>query len=110
MSTHMFRRNRNGHNGCHRGRLRVRQSLAVARAVIARPKLLLLNEPTLGLSPRAASGLLATIGRLTNGLGMTVLLAEQNVGLAPEVCDKGWWLDAGRVMSQVEPGGAADRR
>jgi ABC-type branched-subunit amino acid transport system ATPase component len=83
-----------------------RQSLAVARAVIARPRLLLLDEPTLGLSPKAASSLLATIGRLTNDLDMTVLLAEQNVGLALEVCDNGWWLDAGRVVSQVGPGDA----
>jgi ABC-type branched-subunit amino acid transport system ATPase component len=87
-----------------------RQSLAVARAVIARPRLLLLDEPTLGLSPKAASGLLATIGRLTNDLNMTVVLAEQNVGLALEVCDKGWWLDAGRIVSQVEPGDAAGHR
>ena len=78
-----------------------RQSLAVARAVIARPRLLLLDEPTLGLSPKAGSELLATIGRLTSELDMTVLLAEQNVGLAMEVCASGWWLDAGRVVSQL---------
>jgi ABC-type branched-subunit amino acid transport system ATPase component len=87
-----------------------RQSLAVARAVIARPRLLLLDEPTLGLSPKAASSLLATIGRLTNDLSITVLLAEQNVGLAFEVCDQGWWLDTGRVVSQVGPGDAAGHR
>lgn len=82
-----------------------RQSLAVARAVIARPKLLLLDEPTLGLSPKAAVDLLATISRLTGDLGITVLLAEQNVGPALEVCSGGWWLDAGRLQSQ--PGLAA---
>lgn len=81
-----------------------RQSLAVARAVIARPRLLLLDEPTLGLSPKAGAGLLATIGRLTGELAMTVLLAEQNVSLAMEVCDTGWWLDAGRIVSQLGPG------
>jgi ABC-type branched-subunit amino acid transport system ATPase component len=82
-----------------------RQSLAVARAVIARPRLLMLDEPTLGLSPRAGSDLLATIGRLTSQLSMTVLLAEQNVSLAMEVCDNGWWLDAGRIASQLRRGG-----
>jgi ABC-type branched-subunit amino acid transport system ATPase component len=81
-----------------------RQSLAVARAVIARPRLLLLDEPTLGLSPRAGADLLATIGRLTSQLSMTVLLAEQNVGLAMDVCDSGWWLDAGRIVSQLGRG------
>ena len=81
-----------------------RQSLAVARAVIARPRLLLLDEPTLGLSPKAGSDLLATIGRLTSQLTMTVLLAEQNVSLAMEVCDSGWWLDAGRIVSQLGRG------
>jgi len=84
-----------------------RQSLAVARAVIARPRLLLLDEPTLGLSPKAASNLLATISRLTNDLDMTVLLAEQNVGPALELCESGWWLDAGRVLSRVDHAGAA---
>jgi len=78
-----------------------RQSLAVARAVVARPRLLLLDEPTLGLSPKAGSDLLATIGRVTSELNMTVLLAEQNVGLAMEVCANGWWLDAGRIVSQL---------
>jgi ABC-type branched-subunit amino acid transport system ATPase component len=78
-----------------------RQSLAVARAVVARPRLLLLDEPTLGLSPKAGADLLATIGRVTSELNMTVLLAEQNVGLAMEVCASGWWLDAGRIVSQL---------
>jgi ABC-type branched-subunit amino acid transport system ATPase component len=78
-----------------------RQSLAVARAIVARPRLLLLDEPTLGLSPKAGADLLATIGRLTSELNMTVLLAEQNVGLAMEVCANGWWLDAGRIVSQL---------
>jgi ABC-type branched-subunit amino acid transport system ATPase component len=78
-----------------------RQSLAVARAVVARPRLLLLDEPTLGLSPKAGSDLLATIGRVTSELNMTVLLAEQNVGLAMEVCANGWWLDAGRIVSEL---------
>jgi ABC-type branched-subunit amino acid transport system ATPase component len=84
-----------------------RQSLAVARAVIARPRLLLLDEPTLGLSPKAASNLLATIRRLTNDLEMTVLLAEQNVGPALELCESSWWLDAGRMVSGVNQAGAA---
>lgn len=79
-----------------------RQSLAVARAVIARPRLLLLDEPTLGLSPKASSSLLTTLSRLTSDLGMTVLLAEQNVSLALDVCDSGWWLDAGHLVSRVE--------
>jgi branched-chain amino acid transport system ATP-binding protein len=78
-----------------------RQSLAVARAIIARPRLLLLDEPTLGLSPKAAGALFETLARLTADLHMTVLLAEQNVGLALEVCDGGWWLDAGELVAKV---------
>jgi branched-chain amino acid transport system ATP-binding protein len=78
-----------------------RQSLAVARAVVAQPRLLLLDEPTLGLSPKAAAELLSILAQLTSDLQMTVLLAEQNVSAALGICDSGWWLDAGRLMARV---------
>jgi branched-chain amino acid transport system ATP-binding protein len=55
-----------------------RQTLAVARAALAMPQILLVDEPTLGLSPRLATELVGALKRLTESVGMTVILAEQN--------------------------------
>jgi branched-chain amino acid transport system ATP-binding protein len=75
-----------------------RQMLAVARALRMAPKLLLLDEPSIGLAPRLVSVLLRTIRELVDD-GLTVLLVEQNVRAAVEVADVLHLLERGRVIA-----------
>jgi branched-chain amino acid transport system ATP-binding protein len=75
-----------------------RQMLAVGRALRMAPKLLLLDEPSIGLAPRLVATLLATIRELVEG-GLTVLLVEQNVHAAAEVTDVLHLLERGRVVA-----------
>lgn len=75
-----------------------RQMLAVARALRMAPKVLLLDEPSIGLAPRLVSVLLRTIRTLVDG-GLTVLLVEQNVRAAMEVTDAIHLLERGRVVA-----------
>lgn len=75
-----------------------RQMLAVGRALRMAPKLLLLDEPSIGLAPRLVSLLLRTIRQLVDG-GLTVLLVEQNVHAAIEVADVLHLLERGRVVA-----------
>lgn len=75
-----------------------RQMLAVGRALRMAPKLLLLDEPSIGLAPRLVSTLLQTIRGLVDG-GLTVLLVEQNVHAAMEVTDVLHLLERGRVIA-----------
>ena len=78
------------------------QMLAIARALMARPRLLLLDEPSLGLSPLIVQELFATIQRI-NGEGMSVLLVEQNVTMAMAVASRAYVLEEGRVVAEGEP-------
>jgi branched-chain amino acid transport system ATP-binding protein len=75
-----------------------RQMLAVGRALRMAPKVLLLDEPSIGLAPRLVSVLLQTIRTLVDG-GLTVLLVEQNVRAAMEVTDTVHLLERGRVIA-----------
>jgi branched-chain amino acid transport system ATP-binding protein len=75
-----------------------RQMLAVGRALRMAPKILLLDEPSIGLAPRLVSILLQTIRTLVDG-GLTVLLVEQNVRAAMEVTDAVHLLERGRVIA-----------
>ncbi|MEA2935472.1 MAG: branched-chain amino acid transport system ATP-binding protein, partial [Variibacter sp.] len=76
-----------------------RQMLAVGRALMSDPKLLMLDEPSLGLAPTTVELLYETLGRLHKE-GLTILLAEQSVELALEVADRAYVLQVGRsVMS-----------
>ena len=72
------------------------QMLAIARGLIAQPKCLLLDEPTLGLAPLIVQEISAVIRRLAAG-GLTVLLAEQNAAMALAVADRAYVLETGRV-------------
>ena len=73
------------------------QMLAIARALVARPKLLLLDEPSLGLAPNVARDMLRAIGAL-NEKGTTILLVEQNVALSLKLARHGYVLENGRVV------------
>jgi branched-chain amino acid transport system ATP-binding protein len=72
------------------------QMLAIARAVMSRPRLLLLDEPSLGLAPLVVRDIFAVIREL-HEQGVTILLVEQNAHLALQYADRGYVLEAGRV-------------
>ncbi|MBY4830920.1 ABC transporter ATP-binding protein [Burkholderia dolosa] len=73
------------------------QMLAIGRALMGRPKMLLLDEPSLGLAPRLAEEVYERIATFRN-TGMTVLLVEQNTVLALNVAARGYVLDGGRII------------
>ncbi len=73
------------------------QLLAVARGLMAKPRLLLLDEPTLGLSPIAAEDVFELIGTLRSE-GLSVLVVEQNVRQTLELADRGYIVEGGRVV------------
>ncbi len=79
-----------------------RQMLAVARALMSRPKILLLDEPTTGLAPKAASILMKKIAEIRDK-GVTILVVEQNVHKALEVADRAYVLVSGRIVREAEP-------
>jgi branched-chain amino acid transport system ATP-binding protein len=73
------------------------QMLAIGRALMARPKLMLLDEPSLGLAPLLVKEIFAIISRLRAD-GMTILLVEQNAHMALEVADYGYVMELGRIV------------
>ena len=75
------------------------QMLAIARALMGRPKVLLLDEPSMGLAPLAVAKIFETI-RLIAAEGMTLLLVEQNARLALETSRRGYVLEGGRIVHQ----------
>ena len=71
--------------------------LAIARGLMARPRLLLMDEPSLGLSPVMVAELVSVIQAI-NKSGVSVLLVEQNVFLALQVAHRGYVLEVGKVI------------
>jgi branched-chain amino acid transport system ATP-binding protein len=76
-----------------------RQMLAIGRALMARPTLLLLDEPSLGLAPRVTAQIMATLKRLSDTQGLTVLLVEQNARSALSIASTAVVLNLGRVVA-----------
>jgi len=77
------------------------QMLAIGRALMARPKMLLLDEPSLGLAPKIAQDVFARIGDIA-AQGVTVLVVEQNTALALKVAARGYVLESGRLVTSGE--------
>ncbi|MFD5815964.1 urea ABC transporter ATP-binding subunit UrtE [Streptomyces sp. NPDC127038] len=86
-----------------------RQQLAIARALITRPRLLLLDEPTEGIQPSVVAEIEETILALTRRGGLSVLLVEQHVGFAMRAAQQYYVLEAGRVTSSGDGGTAAEQ-
>jgi branched-chain amino acid transport system ATP-binding protein len=78
------------------------QMVAIARALMARPKLLLLDEPSLGLSPLVVHDLFAAIRRIA-AEGITMLLVEQNVATALQIAQRVYVLEQGRIVAEGDP-------
>ncbi len=75
-----------------------RQMLALARGLVSRPKLIMLDEPSLGLAPLLVDEIFDKIRLLRKEMGLTVLLVEQNTGYALELADRGYVLENGHFI------------
>jgi len=75
------------------------QMLAIGRALMATPRLLLLDEPSIGLAPNLAREILQTLVRLRSE-GLTVLLVEQDAHAALRVADRGYVMETGRIVAE----------
>ncbi|GAA1611666.1 ABC transporter ATP-binding protein [Catellatospora bangladeshensis] len=85
-----------------------RQMLALGRALVARPKLLLLDEPSLGLAPRVIAQIMGLLRQLRDQTGLTVLLVEQNVRSALSVADEAVVMSLGRIVTATTAGRLRD--
>jgi branched-chain amino acid transport system ATP-binding protein len=79
-----------------------RQMLVIARALLARPRVLLLDEPSLGLAPRVMAQVMDLVVRLSQHDGLTIVLVEQNARSALAIADHGVVLNLGRVVASAE--------
>ena len=83
------------------------QMTAIGRALMSKPKIMLLDEPSMGLAPQLVEEIFEIVSRLNSEEGVTFLLAEQNTNIALRYADHGYILESGRV---VLDGSAADLR
>jgi branched-chain amino acid transport system ATP-binding protein len=84
------------------------QMLAIGRALMARPAIMMLDEPSLGLAPMLVSEIFAIVRRLNHDLGTTVLLVEQNAQRALEIADYGYIMEQGRIVLEGPAGELTD--
>ena len=85
-----------------------RQMLAIGRALAAQPRLLLLDEPSLGLAPRVTGQIMALLRDLRDRTGLAVLLVEQNVRSALSIADEGVVLSLGRIVTRHDAAALVD--
>ena len=78
------------------------QMLAVSRALMSKPELLLLDEPSLGLAPQIVEGLFARFKTMNQDLGTTMLIVEQNAQIALSMADRGYVLESGEIAVEGE--------
>jgi branched-chain amino acid transport system ATP-binding protein len=76
------------------------QMLSISRALMARPKMMLLDEPSLGLAPKLVKEIFDIVVRINRERGVTVLLVEQNARMALHVADYGYVLEVGRIVME----------
>ena len=74
------------------------QMLAISRALMARPRLMLLDEPSLGLSPKLVKEIFDIVVRINRERGVTILLVEQNANMALQTAEFGYVLEVGRIV------------
>ena len=74
------------------------QMLSISRALMARPRLMLLDEPSLGLSPKLVKEIFDIVTRINRERGVTILLVEQNANMALQVAEYGYVLEVGRIV------------
>ncbi|MGD0476149.1 MAG: ABC transporter ATP-binding protein [Candidatus Velthaea sp.] len=74
------------------------QMVAIGRAFMAKPELLLLDEPSLGLAPRIRAEIFRALSRLAVERGVTILLVEQNLRLAARICSRAYVMQGGRIV------------
>jgi branched-chain amino acid transport system ATP-binding protein len=76
------------------------QMLAIARALLARPAVILMDEPSLGLSPKLTAEIFDIVLRINRERGATILLVEQNAHMALKIADYGYVLEVGRIVME----------
>jgi branched-chain amino acid transport system ATP-binding protein len=76
------------------------QMLAIARALLARPAVILMDEPSLGLSPKLTAEIFDIVVRINRERGATILLVEQNAHMALKIADYGYVLEVGRIVME----------
>ena len=76
------------------------QMLSISRALMARPKMMLLDEPSLGLAPKLVKDIFDIIVRINHEQGVTILLVEQNANMALHIADYGYVLEVGRIVME----------
>lgn len=79
------------------------QMVAIARALLLQPDLLIMDEPSTGLAPKVVKDILVVIKALRER-GMALLLVEQNVGIASEITDRAYVMALGRIVHEIAPG------
>ena len=76
------------------------QMLAIARSLLARPQVILMDEPSLGLSPKLTKEIFDIVVRINRERGVTILLVEQNAHMALKIADYGYVLEVGRIVME----------